>query len=131
MIDQARTEELTAIHEAGHAVAHFRLGIRQAVVTIAPDADRLGSVKAEGAGTVWSKERAADMAIAFCGGYAALVSACESMDVALGGADDDFEHTVELINFWGLAGDLESWKGRAVELMMQMSNQHTIHLITN
>jgi hypothetical protein len=122
-------DNTTAIHEAGHAVAHIRLGILQDRVTIEPKDGVLGSAMAEGAGNVWDAEAAANQAIAFCSGYAALVAAGHDQPTALAGADDDFEQTEYLISFWGLQGGIADWRNRAVELMAEPRNMAAVSLI--
>ena len=101
-------EALTAYHEAGHAIAHHRLDIEQDLVSIRLDrqAHTLGRSISAGVKHCWSKSEAADMAIAYCAGYAAVLAAGHSEEAALGGCEDDFEHVLELISFWEL-GDLE------------------------
>lgn len=65
----------TAYHEAGHAVAHVRLGILAGNVTIVATHSTLGGATAECAGTVCSRDGAKDQILAFCSGYASLVAA--------------------------------------------------------
>ena len=76
---------LTAIHEAGHAVAHVRLGIQQSFLTIKPYDGLAGSYTAEGENHVWSKEEAVDQVLAFCAGYATLAAhGCDEEEAQAG-----------------------------------------------
>lgn len=124
-------ENTTAIHEAGHAVAHVRLGIASGFVSIIanPDKGTAGTAEGEGAGHVYNKDGAADMTIAYCAGYAALVSAGYDEQTALLGADDDMEHAQDLIEFWGLDGDIADWRRRAVDLMQSPENVNAVRVL--
>lgn len=121
----------TAIHEAGHAVAHSRLRIDHDGASIDPDPDSglLGFARGAGARHVESKDAAGDMVLAFCAGYAALIAADYPDDVALTGAGDDFEQAQELLNFWLLPGGLDEWRARAVELMRKPENVAAVALV--
>jgi hypothetical protein len=119
----------TAIHEAGHAVAHVRLGIMQQELSIFPKEGTLGHATAEGAQHVWSAKEAEPMVLAYLAGYAALIAAGHGEGVARAGADSDFAEAEELIKFWGLAGSLDDWRARAVELMAEQRNVRAVALI--
>ena len=74
----------TAIHEAGHAVAHIRLGIEYGHAHIVPDGKGLlGAACGAGVQNVWNKGEAENMVLAFCAGYAALVAAGYPGDEAI------------------------------------------------
>ena len=118
----------TAIHEAGHVVAHIRLNIEYGHVTIAPKGDTLGAATAAGQEHVWKKEDAGPMVIAFCAGYAAMIAAGYSEEDARRGCDDDFEQAAELLDYWGLPDGLEAWQPRAVELMRSPENVSAVAL---
>lgn len=120
-----------AIHEAGHAVAHVRLGISQSLCTIEPAGAFLGHVVAEGAEHVWTQEEARDQVIAYCAGYAALVAVGVDQDTAMLGADDDFEHATHLIDFWALQGNLHSWRGEAVDFMRDPANRAAVQRVAD
>lgn len=124
-------EEKTAIHEAGHAVAHIRYGIDHNGATIVSDPDRglLGAAAALGADSVWDKAAAESQVIAFCAGYAALVAAGCPPDAAVEGADDDFAQATELLEFWGLEGALQDWQARTVEVMQRPENVAAVSLL--
>ena len=114
----------TAIHEAGHAVAHCRLKIEQARVSIVPndEENQLGSVLSQGAESVWSREEAEPMVMAYLAGYAALVAAGIAPDEAIVGAESDLESAESLISFWGLDGTIETWKASLVVMMSRPEN---------
>lgn len=119
----------TAIHEAGHAVAHVRLRLDHAGADIIPRGDQLGGAAGEGINQVWDKAGAGPVAIAMCAGYAARIAAGHSDAEALEGTGQDFEEAQYLIDFWCLADDIEAWKRRAVELMCEPSNKAAVALV--
>ncbi len=121
MADQDST---TAIHEAGHAVAHYRLDIEQSMLTIEPNPEKgtAGSSSAEGPQHVWSREDAEPMVLAFYAGYGALLAAGYPHEVAEDGAWSDFEQAEQLIEFWGLDGTPDEWRAKSAELMAQPEN---------
>ena len=124
-------DKRTAIHEAGHAVAHSRLGILQDHVSIDPEniyddegnllGATLGSAIAEGAEHVNSKEEAGDQVIACYAGYAALGAAGYSEEDAACGADDDFCIASYLLESWQI-GEESDWKGKALAMMREQKN---------
>ena len=124
-----RDLQLVALHEAGHAVAHVRLGIQQSTATIKPTDWTTGAVTGEGVENVWSAEQAAPMVEAYCAGYAALVAAGYGEKIAQQCCDSDFEHAAHLIEFWQLTGDIEQWKSRAVALMSAPENTRAAQLV--
>ena len=121
----------TAIHEAGHAVAHVRLGLGHDGAHIIPNEEdgTLGGALGEGAKQVWDKDGAEPVVLSFLAGYAALVAAGVSVSVARRGADQDFEEAEEVISFWGLHGDIEVWLARSVELMRRPENLAAVALV--
>ena len=121
----------TAIHEAGHAVAHVRLEIDHDGASIAPDPEkgRLGYALGHGQEGVWDERSAENMVLAFCAGYAALIAVGCADNVARCGANDDFEQAQELMVFWGLAGSLDTWQEKVVELMRQPENVAAVALV--
>ena len=120
----------TAIHEAGHAVAHVRLGLDHEGAHIVADGNGLlGAATGEGQAHVWNTAGAERVVLAFCAGYAALVASGGDHGQAVDGTGDDFEQAQELIDFWGLAGDLAVWQRRAVELMRKPENLAAVALV--
>jgi len=113
----------TALHEAGHAVAHMRLGIRQDAVSIQPNDEKktLGYCSAEGLEHVWDREGAEPQALALYAGYAALLAAGYPQEVAEHGAWGDFEQAEQLIEYWGI-GTPEEWRAKSVEFMARPEN---------
>jgi hypothetical protein len=120
----------TAIHEAGHTVAHCRLSLDFGFTTIKPTEGKFGSLSGEGTDHVWDAKRAQDMVLAYCAGYAAVIAAGRPVEKARAGCDDDFEHASELITFWKLPGDLDDWKKSAVELMSKPENVRAVEFVT-
>lgn len=122
----------TAIHEAGHAVAHVRFGILAGDVTIAAKKTDthlvMGSAQAEGAESVWSADEAKPQVLAFCSGYASLIAAGYSDEAARKGCSDDFEQAAYLIDYWGL-GAFDDWLPQAVALMRQEENIKAVSLV--
>ena len=123
MIEQNKT----AIHEAGHAVACYRLfgddryGGR---LTIVPRGDLLGSHRAEelvfdGTEEVTAEERQAfeNEAIYSCAGYAAMLAVGYAEEEALAGCEADFEKAERVCNV-----RLYVSKEKAIALMMQPQN---------
>ncbi|MEW8073317.1 MAG: hypothetical protein AB2826_23130 [Candidatus Thiodiazotropha sp.] len=121
----------TAIHEAGHATAHARLGIDQGMTTIVPNYENetLGAVQAEGAAHAYTKEEAENHVIAYCAGYAALiVNGCSGKEALLG-TDGDFENAEDLIKLWQL-DPLEAWKQKTVNFLSEESNKRVTERIS-
>ena len=92
----------TATHEAGHAVAFYRLFGDDAryggPLTIEPHEDLLGSHGAEELLFPWTEEVTAEVQEAFekeaiyaCAGYAATLAAGYADEKALAGCESDFE----------------------------------------
>ena len=118
-------DEQTAIHEAGHAVAFYRLfeGRYGGPLTIEPTEETSGSHKAEeltfsldveDEDVLDGREREGVYA---CAGYAALVAAGYPDDVAQLGCESDFEVATETSE-----RDLAVVKLEAVELMSRPEN---------
>ncbi|HSI51853.1 MAG TPA: hypothetical protein VLA61_26600 [Ideonella sp.] len=123
-MDQAR---LTALHEAGHALAHVRLQIDQMRASIVPTDELQGAVLSNC--DVWTAAGAEDMAIADCAGCAALKAVGQADDAAAPGCDSDFESAESLADDWSLEGGLEGCKSRAVDLMSRPENLTAVALI--
>lgn len=131
MSEQSIRDRHTAIHEAGHAVAHCRLNIQQAYVSIDSeefyDDDGIllgvtrGMAMAEGVEHVYDQVQAGDQVLAYYAGYAALLAVGFSEEEASLGADDDFALAEYLIDFWQI-GNHSEWKQKAALLMRDEAN---------
>jgi hypothetical protein len=119
----------TAIHEAGHAVAHVRLDIMQGAVSVLAQNGSLGRVSAEGVDHVEGRKEAENQAIAYCAGYAALVAAGIDEAIALRGTDDDLENVAVLIRQWLVGTSLDQWKSAAIEMMRMPRNIAAVNLL--
>lgn len=119
----------TAIHEAGHAVAHIRYRLDYDYVTIRCGESTLGHVTGEGVENVWDRDNALEQAIAYCAGYAAMRNAGLSDKAARLGCDDDFEHAEHLIKFWKLE-PLEFILTQAINLMELPENRKAVEVIS-
>lgn len=110
-------ELITAIHEAGHAVAFSRLfpGRILGEVSIIPDHDEgfAGACSSEGLWGNEDEEHLADHDTYVCAGYAAVLTTGYSEEEAATGCESDFEEVF---------GDLDAAKARAIDLMRQPSN---------
>lgn len=124
--------ELTrvAYHEAGHLLAHIRLGVESGVTSIVADLEvgRLGY--SEGEDTVfWGRvdeefetgKRHA-WGVSFMAGYAALIVAGETHDEAIVGAENDLDNA-------GNLGDIDAFKAEAIGLLREHSNQTALMLL--
>jgi len=120
---------LTAIHEAGHAVAHARLEVLQALVTIKPHNGMLGRSLAEGKDHVSNAEDARVQVLCYCAGYAALIAAGYSDKSARLGADDDFENAAELVSKWPSIGKLDEAESQAVIFMSTQENIRAVDFV--
>jgi hypothetical protein len=119
-----QSKHSTAIHEAGHAVAHFRLRIDQLGASIASDGNLAGYSHASS--SVFNGRDAEDQVIAYCSGYAACLAA--NLPDADAGCGDDLEKAQELIESWQL-GSLTEWQAKAVELLSRPENISAVALI--
>ncbi len=121
----------TAIHEAGHAVAHARLGIDQARVTVVAD-DRKGTMGyVLAACEASSEEEARRQVLAYCAGYAAVVASGSDPEAATEGCDLDFETARALLEFWTPAGALEDSKADAVRMMSTAENRKAVAVVAD
>ncbi len=128
MIEQNKT----AIHEAGHAVAFYRLFGDAAryghTLTIEPHEDLLGGHRAEelvfhGVGELTAEQRLAfeNEAIYSCAGYAAVLAAGYSDEASLAGCGSDFDKAERACDV-----PLNMNKEKAVELMTLPENTSTV-----
>ena len=122
----------TAYHEAGHAVAFYRLFGDAAryghTLTIEPHEDLLGSHSAEdrvfhGVGELTAEQRLAfeNEAIYSCAGYAAVLAAGYSDEAALAGCESDFDKAERACDV-----SLDVSKEKAVELMTLLENTSAV-----
>lgn len=115
----------TAIHEAGHAVAHYRLQIDGGEVSIIPKDGIIG--RAFSSDTIWDKSDAENQVLAFCSGYAALVAAGYSR-IAREGCNNDFEEATAIIEAWHL-GTLDEWLIKSVKFMCENKNIIAVEML--
>ncbi len=122
----------TAIHEAGHAVAFYRLFGDAAryghTLTIKPHKDLLGNHRAEelvfhGVGELTAEQRLAfeNEAIYSCAGYAAVLAAGYSDEAALAGCGSDFDKAERACDV-----PLDLSKEKAIELMTLPENSAAV-----
>jgi ATP-dependent Zn protease len=94
-------EMITAIHEAGHAVAFSRLFPARNLgnVSIIPDHDEgfAGACSSEGLWGDEDEEHLADHDTYVCAGYAAVLTAGYSEEEAAAGCENDFEEVLETL----------------------------------
>ena len=118
----------TVIHEAGHAVAFYRLfgddGRYGGRLTIEPHEESLGSHSAEELLFPWNEEVTAaeqqafeNEAIYACAGYAAVLAAGYSDEEAQAGCEPDFEAAQRVCHV-----PLDAIKDKAVALMTLPKN---------
>lgn len=119
----------TAIHEAGHVVAHVRLDLGHDGGHIVPEENILGAALGEGFEHVWDKSGAEPVVLAFCAGYAAMIAAGYGEDRARAGTGSDFDGVQKLIDFWELPGTLEDWLAKSVALMRRPENVKAVALV--
>ena len=121
----------TAIHEAGHAVAHLRRNIDLGYATIKPDEESRGRISAESQEVFFllTPEEASDHVIVACAGCAALVAAGVSDAEVLAGADQDMAEAHDLIGYWALPESLEQSKQQSVEFMRRPENVRAVSFV--
>jgi hypothetical protein len=120
----------TATYEAGHVVAHVRLGLEHRRVSLGPRGNGVhGTAGREGARPASDAARAKLVALAHCAGYAALIAAGYGEADALRGTGDDFREADELLQRWRLGGDIATWKAQAVELMRRPENVAAVAVV--
>lgn len=119
----------SALHEAGHAVAQLRFEILGDEVKISPSGDTFGTVDSAGARPVRSNDEAAARVLSCCAGFAALVATGHDKVQAAIGCDSDFLEAANLIKYWALEGDLETWKRKAVRLMRFPRNIAAVEMV--
>ena len=121
---------ITAIHEAGHFVAGYRMNIDNLEVSIEPDyADnRLGHNLQDD--SHWSAKEGQDQVTALCAGYAAVAASGYDPEIASQGCGNDFEKAGQIIGFWGLPS-LEEQKASTVEWMREAKNMRAVEAVAD
>jgi len=122
--------ENTAIHEAGHVVCAIQLGKSIADIgsaSIVPNETMLGSFTSSS--SFDSGEGLFAEIIELCGGYAALRVLGFEEEVALSGAEDDFDKASLLIEQYSLDG-LELWKRLSISLLAIEANKSAVYLVS-
>ncbi len=121
----------TAIHEAGHAVAHVRHGLEVTVLSVRPDGEKMtaGHCRGPGVESVRCAEDAEVQILAYLAGYAALIAYGLDEESASRGAESDMEYVEQLLEDWCLGGGLNAWKERAVEFMSRPENVAAVALL--
>jgi hypothetical protein len=128
-MEDARCRQLAA-YEAGHLVAHVRLGLGHRRVSLAWRGSAvIGTAAREGALTVSDTSRAKLVNLIYCAGYAALIAAGYCEAEAMRGTSDDFRQAKALATRWGLPGDISAWKAEAVELMRRPENMAAVVMV--
>lgn len=127
-MDEARI----AIHEAGHAVAHIRLGQAFASVTIEPDAAKgqWGSLTGEGRDHVYTREDAEAQVLCSLGGHAALIAAGYDHESSVQGTDGDIDDAELILADWLPGDNIEGWLQRTVAMMQEPANTKAVSRIT-
>jgi hypothetical protein len=124
----------TSIHEAGHAVADRRLISDPQLwgpASVVAIGTQLGRAQGAGRSHCWDGADAAAVITSLCSGYAALVAAGRCDEVAAIGCDQDFAEASGLSQEWGLGGDLDRWKRKAVDLMRRPENVEAVRLVAD
>jgi hypothetical protein len=124
---------ITAIHEAGHAVAHRRLfGDRHFSWGIAL-VDNQDQEEQGAAGWNMSdylghedEQTTADLDVCLCAGYAAVVAAGFSEAEAAAGCDEEDNGDFRMVH-----GDLETAKAKALDLMREPENVKAVKRIAD
>lgn len=123
----------TAIHEAGHFVAHVRLLSSSHRMNISIVADHetasLGRARFEEESTDDTTAQRHDVVVS-CAGYAASVLFGEDMAVARAGAELDFDNAQEVIDRWCLP-PLEEHLAMAFALMDEPRNRAAVERIAH
>jgi hypothetical protein len=128
MTDAFRLRHI-AIHIAGQAVAHVRLGLAKDRVRINTRDGALGTAEGRSRVSAWDAGRAAPATMAYCSGYAALIAAGYGEHVAVFVAWDDLERAIGLAANWDLPGGIRDWKAQAVDLMSRPENVAAVALV--
>ena len=116
----------TADYEAGHVVAHVRLGLGHLAVRIGLDGNAIGRDEPK---FLAGAKDAKHAGVAYCAGYAALFAAGYGEEEAGSCSRDDFGRANDLATrWWNLDGDIGVWKKEAAELMRRPENVAAVAL---
>lgn len=130
-IETLKTEQRTALHEAGHAVAAIQLGLDLqdiGSVTVVPKAQMNGSFSInEMQSNIFEVHR--DIVIN-CSGYGALRALGFPEDYACTGCDDDFDKSEILIANWKLTS-LNYWKNLATKFLSIPKNASALQVVAD
>lgn len=118
---------ITAIHEAGHVVAAVRTNTLFGYVSIVPDETTAGRAFCEGEHL--DPIAAQDDVIVTLAGYAAVLAAGYSEQVAKDGADRDFEQAQAELDFYSLSGTLADWQQKTLKLMRSPENAKAVAVL--
>jgi ATP-dependent Zn protease len=119
----ADEEWMTAIHEAGHTIAHVRLQPESYMldVTIVPDGENAGCGRYEELtsedSSRWNKE-----AVELCAGYAAQILFGGNENDARLGSASDLDKVAEMVTGWNLA-PMQDHIAAAVNLLDRHENR--------
>jgi len=133
MTTNSAVKRMTAIHEAGHTVAHLRLHEHFYIgkITIVPDENRhtegLGEFEEPDFGSVddWRDE-----VVILCAGFAAQIIFGDVEEQATAGASSDFEKAQEIVSAWDL-GPLTDHIETAKILLDEPRNRRAVERIAN
>jgi hypothetical protein len=126
--------ETTACHEAGHAVAAYRLipSMYDGGVSIVPNKElgTLGQSRDEDRSWVADVEEQRKVVLILLAGYAACVASGMEEEAARLGCDNDFEEANHIIALWDLE-PLDTQLRAAVTLMSKDQNRTAIGIVVS
>ena len=125
MNDTTETRWCTAVHEAGHAVAHVRLKLEFCAVSIKPKDGTLGRVIGKGFDHASNRKDGEKQVVAYLAGWAAVFVETGLAKKANEGVGDDFENARKLISRWGLER-LSVHKDRALRYFELPKNRRAV-----
>ena len=119
-----------AIHEAGRAVARFRLNLPHETVAISDGDLGYSATPKRPADSFGSSAEAQSVLLAHCAGCAALKLAGSCDQVAQQRSEGDFLYAARIIEHWQLDGTLEDWIEKAKKLLAAPVNLAALDLAT-
>lgn len=127
------SEMHTAIHEAGHAVAHVRLRPHRGLgyATIVPNHENgtAGNSIHEDEWDCNAESMQGEVTV-LCAGYGACVAAGMDETLAREGCDSDFEKAEQIIRGWSLSPLSEQLK-LAIEMMQRPENRKAVQRLAD